>query len=95
MSALVWVIIVLLLAFGISVVLIRRHYTKLLDSALKRAQKSERLKSVFIDNISRTLRAPLKVIDGLCNMVVEEKDETMQPAQVREIVNNISTTPRS
>ena len=90
MSALVWVIIVLLLAFGISVVLIRRHYMKLLDSALKRAQKSERLKSVFIDNISRTLHAPLKVIDGLCNMVAEEKDENMQPAQVREIVNNIS-----
>ena len=76
MSALVWVIIVLLLAFGISVVLIRRHYMKLLDSALKRAQKSERLKSVFIDNISRTLHAPLKVIDACVIWLSRRKMKT-------------------
>ena len=85
------VIIILLIAFGICLVLVRRHYTKLLDVANKRAQKSQQLKSVFIDNISRTLRSPLQVIEGFCNMVLDEKDENMQPAQVRESMLNISS----
>ena len=86
-----FVIIILLIAFGICLVLVRRHYTKLLDVANKRAQKSQQLKSVFIDNISRTLRSPLQVIDGFCNMILDEKDENMQPAQVRESMLNISS----
>lgn len=85
------VIIILLIAFGICLVLVRRHYTKLLDVANKRAQKSQQLKSVFIDNISRTLRSPLQVIEGFCNMVLDEKDENMQPAQVRESMLNVSS----
>lgn len=86
-----FVIIILLIAFGICLFLVRRHYTKLLDVANKRAQKSQQLKSVFIDNISRTLRSPLQVIEGFCNMILDEKDENMQPAQVRESMLNISS----
>lgn len=86
-----FVIIILLIAFGICLVLVRRHYTKLLDVANRRAQKSQQLKSVFIDNISRTLRSPLQVIEGFCNMILDEKDENMQPAQVRESMLNISS----
>ena len=85
------VIIILLIAFGICLILVRRHYTKLLDVANKRAQKSQQLKSVFIDNISRTLRSPLQVIEGFCNMILDKKDENMQPAQVRESMLNISS----
>ena len=85
------IIILLLIAFGICLILVRRHYTKLLDVANTRAQKSQLLKSVFIDNISRTLRSPLQVIDGFCKMVLDEKDENMQPAQVRESMLNISS----
>ena len=84
------IIILLLIAFCICLILVRRHYTKLLDVANTRAQKSQLLKSVFIDNISRTLRSPLQVIDGFCKMVLDEKDENMQPALVRESVSNIS-----
>lgn len=80
------IIILLLIAFGICLILVRRHYTKLLDVANKRAQKSQLLKSVFIDNISRTLRSPLQVIDGFCKMVLDEKDENMQPVLVRECI---------
>ena len=85
------IIIILLIAFVICLILVRRHYTKLLDVANKRAQKSQQLKSVFIDNISRTLRSPLQVIEGFCNMILDEKDENMQPAQVRESMLNISS----
>ena len=46
MSTAIWIIIILLIAFGISFFLVRRHYAKLLNVAVLRAQKSEQLKSV-------------------------------------------------
>lgn len=84
------IIVFLFIAFGICLLLVRRHYGKLLEAATHRAQKSEHLKSVFIENISRTLGSPLKAIDGFCNMILEEKNENMHSAQVREAVSNIS-----
>ena len=90
MVALILLIVFLFIAFGICLFLVRRHYGNLLDVATKRAQKSEHIKSVFIENISRSLRSPLNAIEGFCNMVLDEKDENMQSAQVREVVTNIS-----
>ena len=84
------VIIILLIAIGIGFLMVRHHYVKQLNVAIKRAQKSEQLKSVFIDNISRTLRSPLNVIAGYCNMILEEKDENVNLSQMRELVTNIS-----
>lgn len=84
------IIVVLLVIFGICFLLVRRHYAKLLDVATKRAQKSEQLKSVFIDNISRTLRSPLNTIAGLSQKILEEKDGNMQQAQIRKMVADIS-----
>ena len=90
MKAAILIIVFLLIAFGICLLLVRRHYVKLLDLATKRAQKSEQLKSVFIDNISRTLRTPLNAIVGSCNKLLEEKDVNLQPAQTRKAVTEIS-----
>lgn len=90
MVAAILIIVFLFIAFGICLLLVRRHYGNLLDVATKRAQKSEHIKSVFIENISRSLRSPLNAIEGFCNMVLDEKDENMQSAQVREVVTNIS-----
>lgn len=94
MTAIILIIVFLLIAFGICLFLVRYHYVKLLDVAVKRAQKSNQLKSVFIDNVSRTLRSPLTVITGLCNMILEEKDENMQLAQMRKLVTDISKHSR-
>ena len=90
MVAAILIIVFLFIAFGICLFLVRQHYGNLLDVATKRAQKSEHIKSVFIENISRSLRSPLNAIEGFCNMVLDEKDENMQSAQVREVVTNIS-----
>ena len=80
----------MLIAIGIGFLMVRHHYVKQLNVAIKRAQKSEQLKSVFIDNISCTLRSPLNVIAGYCNMILEEKDENVNLSQMRELVTNIS-----
>ena len=85
------IIFVLLVGFGISFYFMYRYYEYQLKREIKRAQKSELLKSVFLENISRALRAPMKAILGYSNMILEEKDEYMQPAQVKEMVTHINT----
>ena len=67
-----------------------RYYERQLKREIKRAQKSELLKTVFLDNISRALRTPVKAILGYSNLILEEKDERMQPSQVREMATRIN-----
>ena len=84
------IIIALLLAGGaIGFFFIHRRYERKLKNEVTRAQKSERLKSVFLENISRTLRTPLNAILGYTNMILEDEDGTMKPAQVKELATNI------
>jgi K+-sensing histidine kinase KdpD len=84
------IIIALLLAGGaIGFFFIHRRYERKLKNEVTRAQKSERLKSVFLENISRTLRTPLNAILGYTNMILEDENETMKPAQVKELATNI------
>lgn len=83
-------IIFLLIGFGIIFSCLRYYYVRQMKKEVRRAQKSEQLKSVFIDNVSHTLRTPLNAIKGYSQMILNEKDESMQPAQVRELVTNIS-----
>ena len=82
-------IILLLVVFGIALFFCHRHYEQLLRKEVKRAQKSEQLKSAFIENVSHTLRTPLNAILGYSSMLLEEPDEAMQPAQVKEMAANI------
>jgi signal transduction histidine kinase len=84
------IILVLLIGFGIAFYFIYRHYEKLMKKEIKRAQKSEQLKSVFIENICHTLHTPLNAILSYSNLILEEKDETMPTAQVKEMATNIS-----
>ena len=86
--------IIMVIAFGIAFYLVLHHYQKLLRREVKRAQKSEQLKSVFIDNVSRTLRSPLNAIQGYSDMIQAEQDDRMQPAQVKELASKISGEAR-
>lgn len=90
MGITILIIVLLLIAFCICLFFVRSHYIKLLDVAVKRAQKSDQIKSVFIDNISRTLRSPLNAINGYCDMILENKDGKLQLEQTKEAVVNIS-----
>ena len=84
------IIVLLVIAVGLWTLFVRRQNANRLDVTMKRAQKSEQLKSVFIENVSRTLRSPLNAISGYCDMILEENGENMQSAQTRELVTNIS-----
>ena len=84
------IVIGLLIVFAACILLLQHRYSKRLNIAIKRAQKSEQLKSVFIDNISRTLRTPLNAINSFSNKILEQEEGDMQPAQVRKLVTDIS-----
>ena len=87
--------VALLVTFGIVLFFFRRYYTKRLNIAIKRAQKSEQLKSVFIENISRTLRSPLMAISERCNKILGEKEENLQPTQTKKMVTDISESSKA
>ena len=83
------IIFVLLIGFGTVTYLMYNHYQKLLKRELTRAQKSEQLKTVFIDNISRTLRSPLNAIQGYSNILLEKQGGSLPPEMLQETANNI------
>ena len=83
------IILLLLVGFGIGFYYMRNHYEQELKRETKRAQKSEQLKSVFIENISRALRTPEKATLGYSNLILEGKNEYMDPAQVKEMAAHI------
>ena len=83
------IILLLLVGFGIGFYYMHKHYEQELKRETKRAQKSELLKSVFIENISRALRTPEKATLGYSNLILEGKNEYMDPAQVKEMAAHI------
>lgn len=90
MGTLLWIVnFVLLIGFAVALFFIHRYYNQQLKREVNRAQKSERLKSVFLDNASQTLRAPLNAILGYSNMILEEKNETMDAVQVKQMAGHI------
>jgi K+-sensing histidine kinase KdpD len=90
MGTLLWIVnFVLLIGFAAALFFIHRYYSQQLKREVNRAQRSERLKSVFLDNASQTLRAPLNAILGYSNMILEEKNETMDAVQVKQMAGHI------
>lgn len=90
MGTLLWIVnFVLLIGFAAALFFIHRYYSQQLKREVNRAQKSERLKSVFLDNASQTLRAPLNAILGYSNMILEEKNDTMDAVQVKQMAGHI------
>ena len=89
MTLLILIIILLLIGFGISLYFIYRYYEQRLKREIFRAQKSEQLKSVFLDNATHTLHTPLDAIIGYSNLILEENDKDMNSAQVKEMAKHI------
>ena len=83
------IIILLLVVFGITIYCFRRYYEQRLKREVVRARKSEHLKSVFLANISQTLRTPLKAIVGYSNLIIDEDSRHTRPTQVKETMNQI------
>ena len=82
-------IICLTAVFGAAFYFFYRHFVHRIKKEYKRAQRSEKLKSVFLENISRSLRTPINAILGYSNLILEESDDSMNSVQIKDMAKNI------
>ena len=90
MEIILFIVIILLLAGSfVFFLFLHRYYEKRLAKAVRHAQRSEQLKSVFLSNVSRALRTPLNAILGYTELMLDGDDESLRPSQVKEMTANI------
>ena len=90
MSTVLVIAFILLVTNALELYLVRRYYQRLLTRELGKAQKSERLKSVFLANVSRSLRKPLNAILGYSNLILAEENKDLHASQVKDLVSLIN-----
>ncbi|WP_081778488.1 sensor histidine kinase [Xylanibacter brevis] len=90
MSTVLVIAFILLVTNALAFYFVRRYYQQLLKRELSKAQKSEHLKSVFLANVSRSLRKPLNAILGYSNIILAEENKDLHASQVRDLVSLIN-----
>ena len=85
------IIIALIVLFCIGLYFVRRGYLKRLSREVKRAQSSERIKSIFLANVSHALRTPLNAIIGFSEIILKEQEKgEITPEQLKEAATHIN-----
>ncbi len=62
--------------------LVRRYYLMRLHNEVTRAQRSERIKTVFLANVSQALRSPLNSVIRISDQVAKKEPEDINPVDV-------------
>ena len=85
------VIIALVVLFAVGLYFVRRGYLKKLNREVKRAQSSERIKTIFLANVSHALRTPLNAIIGFSDFLMKEQEKgQVDPEQLKEAATHIN-----
>ena len=85
------IIIALIVLFCVGLYFVRRGYLKRLSREVKRAQSSERIKSIFLANVSHALRTPLNAIIGFSEIILKEQEKgEITPEQLKEAATHIN-----
>lgn len=72
----VWYLLgALIFGFMIFVIIQQSRYQRRLQQEVERSQRSERLKSIFLGNVSHALRTPLNAILGFSDMLRNDQDQ--------------------
>ena len=72
----VWYLLVaLVLAFLLVIIVLQGRYQRRLRKEVERAQRSERLKTVFLGNVSHALRTPLNAVIGFSDVLSQDNGE--------------------
>ena len=88
-----WIVILTLefsVLWALSIYFLRRFYKRQLRYEVLRAQKSERIKTVFLANVSHALRTPLNAIIGFSDIVLKDKTGEVNREQVVEMMTHIN-----
>ena len=80
----------LVLAFLVVVVVLQRNGSRKLKREMERAQRSERLKGVFLANISHALRTPLNAIIGFSDVLRSSGEGLISYADQQELLGHIN-----
>lgn len=83
------IIVLLTLCVAIGVVfLILNRLKRKLKEAKSSAEKSERLKSMFLANMNHEIRTPLNAVTGFCDLLAEETDTEICQEYIEIIRDN-------
>ena len=69
---------------------VRRYYLNRLHSEVSRAQRSERVKTVFLANVSHALRSPLNSIIRISGDIASKKPEELNPVDIIDRAGHIN-----
>ena len=83
-------IVVLTIVYTTGLYHLWKYYRIRVLKEMKRAQKSEQLKSVFLANVSHALRTPLNSIIGFSDIMLSPEADQMPKEQVAEMVTQIN-----
>lgn len=85
------VIIALVVLLAVGLYFVRRCYLRKLNREVKRAQSSERIKTIFLANVSHALRTPLNAIIGFSDFLMKEQEKgQVDPEQLKEAATHIN-----
>ena len=84
------IVVALFVLLGVSFLIVRHFYVKKLRREIKRAQTSERIKSVFLANVSHALRTPLNAIIGFSDVILMDKQGDMNREEIKEVATHIN-----
>ncbi len=87
----VWFLIAGLVILMLTALLIQQHFGKKnLRKEMIRAQKSEQLKDIFLNNVSHALRTPLNAIIGFSDLMLETEEHDMSAEEQRKLLRLIN-----
>ena len=90
----IWYLLIsLVFVFLVTFIILQQRYQKRLRKEMEHAQLSDRMKTVFLGNVSHALRTPLNAIIGFSD-ILKSEDDTMQPEERKHALELIHTNGR-
>lgn len=87
----VWWTLGIAILLTLAILLLQQHlHSRRLHQEMRRAQKSEQLKTVFLANVSHALRTPLNAVIGFSDMMITMPEGALSFADLHEMTKQIN-----